>query len=136
MVQKDVVKGCPWTPLRILAVTTCILISLAGIGITIWAVVTYVLRNDNLYLYAVQVNSPDYRLSVFDEREQTWRLVCSSMANEEVATLSCEEMGFIRSVSHQVIHVEIAGTNGTLGYYCIQKSLLSSAKRLQDVLTV
>ncbi|XP_075696552.1 serine protease hepsin isoform X1 [Rhinoderma darwinii] len=136
MVQKDVGKGCHWTPLRIFGVTICIFISLAGIGVTIWAVVTYVLGNENANLYAVQVNPPDHRLTVYDEREKIWRLVCSSLSNAEVATLSCEEMGLIRAMSHQVLRVEVAGANGTSGYYCIQKSQLGSAKRLQDVLTV
>ncbi|XP_044138504.1 serine protease hepsin [Bufo gargarizans] len=136
MIKKDVGKGCLWTPLRIFGVTIFIFISLAGIGVTIWAVVTYVLKNENSNLYAVQVNPPDHRLTVYDEQEKTWRLVCSSLANAEVGMLSCEEMGFIRSMSHQVLSVEIAGANGTSGYYCIQKSLLGSAKRLHDVLTV
>ncbi|KAG9467112.1 hypothetical protein GDO78_015618 [Eleutherodactylus coqui] len=136
MVHKDVGKGCHWTPLRICALTIFIFISLAGIGVTIWAVVTYVLNNENSNLYAVQVNSPDNRLTVYDQQEQIWRLVCSSLANAEVATLSCEEMGFIRSMSHQVLQVEMAGANGSSGYYCVHKSLLKTAKRLQDVLSV
>ncbi|KAM4015507.1 serine protease hepsin isoform 2-T3 [Anomaloglossus baeobatrachus] len=136
MVQKDVGKGCHWTPMRIFGVTICIIISLAGIAVTIWAIVTYVLTNENSNLYAVQVNSPDHRLTVYDDKEQIWRLVCSSLVNAAVATLSCEDMGFIRSISHQVLQVEVAGTNGTSGYYCVQRSLFSSAKRLHDVLTV
>ncbi|XP_063798296.1 serine protease hepsin [Pseudophryne corroboree] len=136
MVQKDVGKGCHWTPLRILGLTVCIFVALAGIGVTVWAVVTYVLRNENGNLYIVQVNSPDHRLTVYDEQEKLWRLVCSSVANGAVATLSCEEMGFIRSMSHQVLRVEAAGTNGSSGYFCVQESQLSSTKRLTDILYV
>ncbi|XP_041425922.1 serine protease hepsin-like [Xenopus laevis] len=98
MVEKEGMgKGCYWTSQRILGVTLCVIISLAGIGVIAWAVVTYVLKNENQNLYAVQVNLPDHRLSVYDEKEKVWRLVCSSFSNPEVATLSCKEMGFIRS---------------------------------------
>lgn len=137
MVEKEGMgKGCHWTSQRILGVTLCVLISLAGIGVIAWAVVTYVLKNENQNLYIVQVNLPDHRLSVYDEKEKVWRLVCSSFSNPEVATLSCEEMGFIRSVSHQELRVETAGTNGTSGYYCVHESQINSAKRLLDILTV
>uniref|UniRef100_F6U6G0 Hepsin n=1 Tax=Xenopus tropicalis TaxID=8364 RepID=F6U6G0_XENTR len=127
MVEKEGMgKGCRWTSQRILGVTLCVLISLAGIGVIAWAVVTYVLKNENQNLYIVQVNLPDHRLSVYDEKEKVWRLVCSSFSNPEVATLSCEEMGFIRSVSHQELRVETAGTNGTSGYYCVHESQINS----------
>ncbi|MEE6482010.1 hypothetical protein FKM82_013115 [Ascaphus truei] len=137
MAEKEGVgKGCQWTPWRILGVTLCVFVSLAGIGVTAWALVTYVLKNENPNLYIVQVNSPDLRLSVYDEGERIWRLVCSSPSNPEVATLSCEEMGFIRSLTHSELRVETAGTNGTSGYYCVQKSQINSAKRLLDILSV
>ncbi|XP_018425949.1 PREDICTED: serine protease hepsin [Nanorana parkeri] len=136
MVQKDASKGCHWTPLRILGMIVCIFISLAGIGVTIWAVVTYVLKNGTSSIYIVQVNSPDHRLTVYDDKDQTWRLVCSSAANAAVATLSCEEMGFIRSMSYQELRVETAGANGTSGYFCVRESQMTSAKRLLEVLTV
>ncbi|XP_077312338.1 LOW QUALITY PROTEIN: serine protease hepsin-like [Lithobates pipiens] len=136
MVQKDVSKGCHWTPLRILGMTVCIFISLAGIGVTIWAVVTYVLKYETTNIYIVQVNSPDHRLTVYDEKEKTWRLVCSSLANEAVATLSCEEMGFIRSMSYQELRAETAGANDTSGYFCVQEPQLTGARRLLEVLTV
>lgn len=45
---------------------------------------------------AVQVSPADARLTVFDETEGTWRLLCSSRSNARVAGLSCEEMGFLR----------------------------------------
>ncbi|KAM4703006.1 serine protease hepsin [Rhinophrynus dorsalis] len=134
--QAGMGKGCQWTPLRILGVTLCVIISLAGIGVTAWALVTYVLKNENPNLYIVQVNSPDHRLSVYDEKERVWRLVCSSLSNQEVATLSCEEMGFIRAMSYLELQVETAGTNGTSGYFCVQESQIRSAKRLLDILSV
>ncbi|XP_053307387.1 serine protease hepsin isoform X1 [Spea bombifrons] len=137
MVEKEGVgKGCQWTPLRILGVILCVLVSLAGIGVTTWVLVKYIWKNENSNLYIVQVNSPDQRISVYDEGERVWRLICSSSSNSQVATLSCEEMGFIRSMSHTELRVETAGTNGTSGYYCVQESQISSAKRLLDVLSV
>ncbi|KAM4651120.1 serine protease hepsin isoform 1-T3 [Discoglossus pictus] len=137
MAEKEGVrKGCHWTPLRILGVSLFVFVSLAGIGVIAWALVNYILKNENPNLYIVQVNSPDYRLSVYDEKEQTWRLVCSSLSNAEVAALSCEEMGFIKSMSHNELRVESAGTNGTSGYYCVLEDQISSAMRLLDVLSV
>uniref|UniRef100_A0A4W2F8C6 Sodium channel regulatory subunit beta-1 n=1 Tax=Bos indicus x Bos taurus TaxID=30522 RepID=A0A4W2F8C6_BOBOX len=44
----------------------------------------------------VQVGPADARLTVFDQTEGTWRLLCSSRSNARVAGLSCEEMGFLR----------------------------------------
>ncbi|KAG8433686.1 hypothetical protein GDO86_012150 [Hymenochirus boettgeri] len=129
-------KGCQWTPLRILGVILCVIISLAGIGVTAWALVTYVLKTEIPNVYIVQINSPDHRLSVYDEKEKIWRLVCTSLSNPEVATLSCEEMGFIRSVAYAELQVDTAGTNGTSGYYCVQETQIGRAKRLLDILTV
>lgn len=45
---------------------------------------------------AVQINSADQRLRVFDPAEKRWRQVCSSSANELLASISCEEVGFVR----------------------------------------
>nr|XP_040021980.1 serine protease hepsin isoform X2 [Gasterosteus aculeatus aculeatus] len=46
-------------------------------------------------LYDVQINSADQRLRVFDPAEKRWRQVCSSSANELLASISCEEVGFV-----------------------------------------
>lgn len=45
---------------------------------------------------AVQVNSADQHLRVFDSTQRRWRQVCSSPANELLASISCEEVGFVR----------------------------------------
>lgn len=45
---------------------------------------------------AVQVNSADQHLRVFDSAQKRWRQVCSSSANELLASISCEEVGFVR----------------------------------------
>ena len=47
-------------------------------------------------LTPVQVNSADQRLRVFDSTHKRWRQVCSSSANEFLASISCEEVGFVR----------------------------------------
>lgn len=47
-------------------------------------------------LISVQVNSADQRLRVFDSTHKRWRQVCSSPANEFLASISCEEVGFVR----------------------------------------
>uniref|UniRef100_A0A672ZX50 Hepsin n=1 Tax=Sphaeramia orbicularis TaxID=375764 RepID=A0A672ZX50_9TELE len=44
----------------------------------------------------VQVNSADQRLRVFDSAQKRWRQVCSSSANQMLASISCEEVGFVR----------------------------------------
>lgn len=44
----------------------------------------------------VQVNSADQKLRVFDFAQKRWRQVCSSSANELLASISCEEVGFVR----------------------------------------
>lgn len=44
----------------------------------------------------VQVNSADQRLRVFDSAQRRWRQVCSSPTNELLASISCEEVGFVR----------------------------------------
>lgn len=44
----------------------------------------------------VQVNSADQHLRVFDSAQRRWRQVCSSSANELLASISCEEVGFVR----------------------------------------
>lgn len=45
---------------------------------------------------AVQVNSADQHLRVYDSAQKRWRQVCSSSANELLASISCEEVGFVR----------------------------------------
>uniref|UniRef100_A0A4W5K7M4 Hepsin n=1 Tax=Hucho hucho TaxID=62062 RepID=A0A4W5K7M4_9TELE len=50
-------------------------------------------------LAQLQVNSnpsSDLRLRVFDSAERRWRHLCSSEANQLLANISCEEMGFVR----------------------------------------
>lgn len=51
--------------------------------------------NHNCFV-VVQVNSADQHLRVFDSTQRRWRQVCSSPANELLASISCEEVGFVR----------------------------------------
>nr|KAF6318509.1 hepsin [Pipistrellus kuhlii] len=81
---------------KVAALTAGTLLLLTGIGAASWAIVTVLLRSDQKPLYPVQVSPADTRLTVFDETEGTWRLLCSSRSNARVAGLSCEEMGFLR----------------------------------------
>ncbi|XP_078511501.1 serine protease hepsin isoform X1 [Lissotriton helveticus] len=136
---ESVEKGSPrvryWSKPRVFCLMVCICVILAGIGSTAWAVVTYVLKSDNQGLYYVQVSSADSRLTVYDEAEGKWRLVCATSAISLVATLSCEEMGFIRAMQHSELDVKTAGANGTLGYFCVDEKQLPSAKRLTEILS-
>ncbi|XP_069461021.1 serine protease hepsin isoform X2 [Ambystoma mexicanum] len=133
--EKATAKVCYWSVSKTLFVMVGICVILGGIGATAWAVVTYVLRSDNQGLYNVQVSSADSRLTVYDEAERKWRLVCSTGSNSLVATLSCEEMGFIRALQHSELDVKSAGANGTLGYFCVDEKQLPSAERLMDILS-
>lgn len=109
---------------------------------------------------AVQVSPVDARLTVFDETEGTWRLLCSSRSNARVAGLSCEEMGFLRywgaswkggsgrvggagltpapprALAHSELDVRTAGANGTSGFFCVDEGRLPHARRLPDVISV
>lgn len=109
---------------------------------------------------AVQVSPADTRLTVFDETEGTWRLLCSSRSNARVAGLSCEEMGFLRywgapwrggsgrvggagltpalprALAHSELDVRTAGANGTSGFFCVDEGRLPYARRLLEVISV
>ncbi|XP_070080141.1 serine protease hepsin isoform X1 [Equus caballus] len=85
---------------------------------------------------AVQVSPADARLTVFDETEGTWRLLCSSRSNARVAGLSCEEMGFLRALEHSELDVRTAGANGTSGFFCVDEGRLPHARRLLEVVSV
>lgn len=125
-----------------------------------FSAVTVLLRSDQEPLYPVQVSPADARLSVFDETEGTWRLLCSSRSNARVAGLSCEEMGFLRywgaawkdgsgrvggasltpalprALAHSELDVRTAGANGTSGFFCVDEGRLPYAQRLLEVISV
>ncbi|XP_029768977.1 serine protease hepsin [Terrapene carolina triunguis] len=137
MAEKDGGPTVPcWSLPKVVAVVTGGFLLLAGIGASVWAIVTSVLGSDSEGLYGVQVSSADLRLTLYDERESKWRLICSTSSNALVAALSCAEMGFIRSLWHSELDVERAGTNGTSGYFCVDESRLPLAQRLSEVISI
>ncbi|EPQ05368.1 Serine protease hepsin [Myotis brandtii] len=121
---------------KVAALTAGTLLLLTGIGAASWAIVTVLLRSDQKPLYPVQVSPADTRLTVFDETEGTWRLLCSSRSNARVAGLSCEEMGFLRALAHSELDVRTAGANGTSGFFCVDEGRLPYARRLLEVISV
>ncbi|KAM4825614.1 serine protease hepsin [Thomomys bottae] len=127
------VHCCSGPKLAALAVGTLLLVT--AIGAAAWAVVT-LLRTDQQPLYPVQVGPVDSRVTVFDRTEGTWRLLCSSRSNARVAGLSCEEMGFLRSLVHSELDVRTAGANGTWGFFCVDEGRLQHAQSLLDVISV
>ncbi|XP_044278200.1 serine protease hepsin [Varanus komodoensis] len=137
MAEKDGgLQARRWTLPKVVAVITSGLLLLTGIGAGIWAIVVSVLGNEGESLYVVQVSPGDLRLTMYDENEGKWRLICSSSSDAQVATLSCEEMGFVRSLSHSVLAVGRAGANGTFGYFCVDESRLPFARRLREATVV
>uniref|UniRef100_A0A8C2PCF5 Peptidase S1 domain-containing protein n=1 Tax=Capra hircus TaxID=9925 RepID=A0A8C2PCF5_CAPHI len=127
------VPCCSGPKLAALTVGTVLL--LTGIGAASWAIVTVLLRSDQEPLYPVQVGPADARLTVFDQTEGTWRLLCSSRSNARVAGLSCEEMGFLRALDFSELDVRTAGANGTSGFFCVDEGRLPHARRLLEVLS-
>ncbi|KAJ7304138.1 hypothetical protein JRQ81_011666 [Phrynocephalus forsythii] len=127
--------SCSWT-LKMVAVIAFGFLLLTGIGAGIWAIVVSVLGGEGESLYIVQVNQGDLRLTIYDENEGKWRLLCSSSSDAQVAALSCEEMGFVRSLSHSVLSADSAGANGTSGYFCVDESRFRFARRLTEAIVV
>uniref|UniRef100_A0A4W2HF08 Serine protease hepsin n=1 Tax=Bos indicus x Bos taurus TaxID=30522 RepID=A0A4W2HF08_BOBOX len=121
---------------KVAALTVGTVLLLTGIGAASWAIVTVLLRSDQEPLYPVQVGPADARLTVFDQTEGTWRLLCSSRSNARVAGLSCEEMGFLRALDFSELDVRTAGANGTSGFFCVDEGRLPHARRLLEVLSV
>lgn len=59
----------------------------------------------------VQVSVADQRLRVFDSAQRRWRHVCSSGANQLLAAISCEEMGFVRWPEEKTLREQIERKN-------------------------
>ncbi|KAG7229457.1 hypothetical protein INR49_012856 [Caranx melampygus] len=103
---------------------------LGAVGAAVWAVVTYCTMEEDTGLYDVQVNSADQRLRVFDSAQRRWRQVCSSSANELLASISCEEVGFVSVVNYSVTSVpEASGDGGE--FFCVRQEELSHGKKLK-----
>ncbi|XP_056880283.1 serine protease hepsin-like [Takifugu flavidus] len=73
------------------------------------------------------------RISVFDSTHKRWRQVCSSSANEFLASISCEEVGFVSVVNHSVASVPEASRDGG-EFFCVKQEELSYGKKIKDAL--
>eukprot|EP00064_Thunnus_orientalis_P005016 superscaffoldBa00000476_g5029 len=118
MGSRGISLTCVLTPCRVIGVCV-MLMTLGGIGAAVWAV--------------VQVNSADQRLRVFDSTQRRWRQVCSSSANELLASISCEEVGFVSVVNYSITSVpEASGDGGE--FFCVRQEELSYGKKIKDSL--
>lgn len=133
--KQDSPKLSCLSPTKITVLTLCILVFIVGIGAAAWAIVTYLFKAEDPGLYDVQINSADLLLSVFDRSEGKWRFVCSSSSNELVAKISCEEMGFVRSLSYSERPSSMVAANGSAGFFCVDEKQLQYGRKIQEVLS-
>ncbi|XP_064803993.1 serine protease hepsin-like [Oncorhynchus masou masou] len=123
------------TPCRVAGVCLTVVL-LGGIGAAVWAVVTFCIREEDTGLYDVQVNSnpsSDLRLRVFDPAERRWRHLCSSEANQLLANISCEEMGFVSVVNYSVSSIP-EGSNDREEFFCVKEKELTYGKKIKESL--
>ncbi|XP_071240301.1 serine protease hepsin-like isoform X1 [Salvelinus alpinus] len=123
------------TPCRVVGVCLTVVL-LGGIGAAVWAVVTFCIREEDTGLYDVQVNSnpsSDLRLRVFDSAERRWRHLCSSEANQLLANISCEEMGFVSVVNYSVSSIP-EGSNDREEFFCVNEKELTYGKKIKESL--
>ncbi|KAG7277493.1 hypothetical protein CRUP_037364 [Coryphaenoides rupestris] len=132
MVSGGISLTCVLTPCR--AIGMCVtLMTLAAIGAAVWAIVTYCTMEEDTGLYDVQVNSAEQHLLIFDSAHKRWRQVCSSSANELLASISCEEVGFISVVNYSVALVPEASSDAG-EFFCVKQDELSHGKKIRDSL--
>ncbi|XP_029600032.1 serine protease hepsin [Salmo trutta] len=123
------------TPCRVAGMCLTVVL-LGGIGAAVWAVVTFCIREEDTGLYDVQVNSnpsSDLRLRVFDSAERRWRHLCSSEANQLLANISCEEMGFVSMVNYSVSSIP-EGSNDREEFFCVKEKELTYGKKIKESL--
>ncbi|XP_061772293.1 serine protease hepsin isoform X1 [Nerophis ophidion] len=130
--SKGISLTCVLTPCRVMGLCV-MLMTLAAIGAAIWAVVSYCTLEEDTGYYDVQVNSADQHLRVFDSAHKRWRQVCSSSANEMLASISCEEVGFVSVVNYSITSVSDAGGEGG-EFFCVRTNELSYGKKIKDSL--
>ncbi|XP_063055512.1 serine protease hepsin isoform X1 [Engraulis encrasicolus] len=102
---------------------------LGGISVAIWALVTYLSKAEDTGLYDVQVSAADKRLRVFDSTQRRWRHICSSSADQLLASISCEEMGFVRVVNFSSIQ-----QSNDHEFFCVKENELTFGKKISTVL--
>uniref|UniRef100_A0A8C1XB40 Hepsin n=1 Tax=Cyprinus carpio TaxID=7962 RepID=A0A8C1XB40_CYPCA len=117
---------------RVAAAVALILIILGGLGAAIWALVTYLRTTEDTGLFDVQVSAADQRLRVFDSNQWRWKHVCSSSANQLIANISCEEMGFVRAVNFSVTCA--LDNSGDKDFFCVKESELTYGKKIKTAL--
>ncbi|KAF6716198.1 Serine protease hepsin [Oryzias melastigma] len=132
MGSRGISLTCVLTPWRLIGVCVTVMI-LGAVGAAVWAVVTYCTTEEETGLYDVQVNSPDQRLRIFDSAQRRWRQVCSSSANELLASISCEEVGFVSVVNYSVAAVP-EGSGDVGDFFCVRQEELSFGKKIKDSL--
>lgn len=123
---------CVLTPCRVAGLCV-ILMTLGAIGTAVWALVSYCTMEEDVGVYDVQVNSPDQRIRVFDSVEKRWRQICSSSANDLLASISCEEVGFVSVVNYSVTSVPDSSGDGA-EFFCVRTNELSYGKKIKDSL--
>ncbi|XP_019748571.1 serine protease hepsin isoform X1 [Hippocampus comes] len=131
MVNRGISLTCVLTPCRLMGVCV-MLMTLGAIGAAIWVIVTYCTVEEDTGHYDVQVNSADQHLRIFDSTQKRWRQVCSSSANELLARVSCEEVGFVSVVNYSITSVQDVGSDG--GFFCVRTEELSFGKKIKDAL--
>ncbi|XP_034063569.1 serine protease hepsin isoform X2 [Gymnodraco acuticeps] len=132
MANRGLSLTCVLTPCRVIGACMT-LMTLGAVGAAVWAVVSYCTMEEDSGLYDVQVTSLDQRLRVFDPAHKRWRQVCSSSANELLASISCEEVGFVSMVNYSVTSVpEASGDGGE--FFCVREQELSYGKKIEDSL--
>ncbi|KAF3840097.1 hypothetical protein F7725_018814 [Dissostichus mawsoni] len=123
MANRGLSLTCVLTPCRVIGVCMT-LMTLGAVGAAVWAVVSYCTMEEDSGLYDVQVTSLDQRLRVFDP---------PTRANELLASISCEEVGFVSMVNYSVTSVpEASGDGGE--FFCVREQELSYGKKIEDSL--
>ncbi|XP_061529887.1 serine protease hepsin [Phycodurus eques] len=132
MGNRGISLTCVVTPCRLMWVCV-VLMTLGAIGAAVWAIVTYCSVEEDAGYYDVQVNSADQHLRVFDSTQKRWRQVCSSSANELLAIVSCEEVGFVSVVNYSITSVQDVGGDGG-DFFCVSTEKLTYGKKIKDSL--
>uniref|UniRef100_A0A8C1HVS6 Hepsin n=1 Tax=Cyprinus carpio carpio TaxID=630221 RepID=A0A8C1HVS6_CYPCA len=96
------------------------------------ALIAYLLTTCYYILTNVQVSAADQRLRVFDSTQWRWKHVCSSSANQLIANISCEEMGFVRAVNFSVTCA--LDNSGDKDFFCVKESELTYGKKIKTAL--
>uniref|UniRef100_A0A4W4H152 Hepsin n=1 Tax=Electrophorus electricus TaxID=8005 RepID=A0A4W4H152_ELEEL len=120
------------SPCRAAVAAGLTVVIMGGLGAAIWALVSYLRAAEDTGLYDVQVSVADQRLRVFDSVQRRWRHVCSSSANQLLAAISCEEMGFVRAINFSVTCAPDSSSGHE--FFCVKESELTYGKKISTAL--